>query len=334
MVIELPPREPLEEWAESLSLAGLVVGHRGAGAYVEVLDQGTVWLIRAHDGGGHTREVAVREPQRAAEREDVALLAASLMRTISSGGAPVPRPPPAGVPPPVVPPAVIPPAPKPAPVVIVEPVVAPVIASPPPPVVAAPPAPPPSPASPVVFPPTFAPPEAPPIPTPPVWAIEGSLGVGISLRDDMVATPSLAGQLGWTDGPLRVLVRMGGSFPARLVAFESRPDLATVGASAGVWWAPARAGGLDFGIEAGCTALLAGDGLGNLLSAAVALPTATVGLGWRVRLGPQNTIEPQARVTWGSRTVNLRSDLDGDTVLSAWSVELGLVTSFGGVGRP
>ncbi len=335
VVIELPPREPLEEWAESLALAGLVAGVRGSGAYVEVLDQGTVWLIRVHDGAGHTREAAVREPVRAAEREDVAILAASLMRTISSGGAPAPRPP-VEAPPPIVPPPVVAPpvvVSRPPPVVIVEPVVAPVIAPPlpPPPVVAPPPPPPPR--SPVAFPPTFAPPEALPAPKPPAWAVEGGLGVGVNLRGDTVPAPSVAGQLVVTDGALRVLARVGGTFPARLTAFEARPDLSGVGGSAGLWWAPPTTAGLDFGVELGCTALLPGDGLGNLLADAVAIPTLSAGIGWRARLGPLNTIEPQARFSWTSRTVNLRSDRNGDTVLSPWSVELGLLTSFGGVGR-
>ena len=184
------------------------------------------------------------------------------------------------------------------------------------------------------FPPTFAPPEALPVPKPPAWAVEGGLGVGVSLRGDAIPAPSVAGQLAVTDGPVRVVLRVGGSFPARLTAFEARPDLSAVGGSGGVWWAPPGVAGLDFGVAFGCSGLLPGDGLGNLLAEAVALPTATVGLGWRARLGPLNTIEPQARFTWTSRTVNLRSSLNGDTVLSPWNVELGLLTSFGGVGRP
>lgn len=71
--LELPPGEASAEWAGALALAGLPLG---AGVHVEV--DGETWVLRTV-GAGASREARIPRPTSARGREDVALLAASLL---------------------------------------------------------------------------------------------------------------------------------------------------------------------------------------------------------------------------------------------------------------
>ena len=43
--VQLPPDQPVEEWAECLALAGLRSGPGGSGVWVEILDRGETWIF-------------------------------------------------------------------------------------------------------------------------------------------------------------------------------------------------------------------------------------------------------------------------------------------------
>ena len=83
LAINLPAGELPGDWAECLAIAGLVASSSTSGPRVEVVDEGERWRLRAQDGRGSTREVVVTRPRTAAAREDVAFLAASLVRPMA-----------------------------------------------------------------------------------------------------------------------------------------------------------------------------------------------------------------------------------------------------------
>ena len=73
--IELPAGEPVDDWVESLGMAGLVAAPHGIGPWVEVRANGANWTLIGHDSAGAERSVEVARPLTEADREDVALLA-------------------------------------------------------------------------------------------------------------------------------------------------------------------------------------------------------------------------------------------------------------------
>jgi hypothetical protein len=73
--LALPPGEAASAWAAPLVLAGLADGP----ALVAVRVEGEVWVLEAASPGG-AREARIAAPTTARGREDVALLAASLLR--------------------------------------------------------------------------------------------------------------------------------------------------------------------------------------------------------------------------------------------------------------
>lgn len=82
-VIELPVGESRDLWAETLAIAGLVAEVHGDGPWVSVLVEGGTWRMVATDAGGTRREVVVPAPGSESAREDVAILAASLLRPVN-----------------------------------------------------------------------------------------------------------------------------------------------------------------------------------------------------------------------------------------------------------
>ena len=77
----LPPGEPLDAWtiaAAAVDLVARVDGDVPSGAWVEVI-VGDRWLLRVHDAEGRVREQAVDAPQAQIDREEIALLASTLL---------------------------------------------------------------------------------------------------------------------------------------------------------------------------------------------------------------------------------------------------------------
>lgn len=132
----LPAEAPAGEWAHALALAGLEPATTVTETCASILVSDGVWRLEVRHGGA-TRSVPIDPPRTEAERERVAVLAASLLRSISGAGLPslpsLPPPPPprpaqrprpapapsavAAAPPPA-PPAEPTPAPAPAPVAV------------------------------------------------------------------------------------------------------------------------------------------------------------------------------------------------------------------------
>lgn len=131
--IQLPAGEDPARWALALQMGDFTVP-----GDVVITDLGARWEIRVRDGAGQLRVEIVDEPQGAQAREDVVLLASSLLQPLRPGaglpglppalqGEP-PRPPPP--PPDIAPllwasvadlPAILPPEPDPPPAILVAP---------------------------------------------------------------------------------------------------------------------------------------------------------------------------------------------------------------------
>ncbi|MCP4871425.1 MAG: hypothetical protein GY898_22165 [Proteobacteria bacterium] len=91
MRLVLPAGELVGEWEEAFALAGLPLSAHGS--VVEIVQTANGWLLRVHAADGD-REAPIAIATNAAEREEVAILAMSLM----VGGTPSPVPEPEPVP--------------------------------------------------------------------------------------------------------------------------------------------------------------------------------------------------------------------------------------------
>lgn len=266
--VQLPATEDPSAWVRPLALAGLVVSDVHAGAYVEFLDEGTRWRLRAHDRGGAVREATVPAPTSTHAREDVAWLAASLIqpedaspRTLPAGPANLPPAPVSLPPPPPV--RVTPPPPRPSapPVVAQVPTLPPPVEVPVAPVVDV------IPAAPVPPPVVPAPEPIEGLPRRTVHsAFEVAAGGGVAWRPGLSPTPDA-----WLRTGVRfeqhytVGVELGASLPAAIEAIddthtETGADLLvgawlvgprrvplSVGGGAGVAWRSFSADGTAYG---------------------------------------------------------------------------------------
>lgn len=91
-VIELPAGESRDAWAETLAIAGLLAEIHGDGPWVSVRIEGDKWRLVATDAFGNRRDVVVKIPKNESDREDVAILAASLLRPVNLAAAEPKRP--------------------------------------------------------------------------------------------------------------------------------------------------------------------------------------------------------------------------------------------------
>jgi hypothetical protein len=91
----LPAQSDALAWAEVAAGVGLEIVPPGAGAWAEIA-QADGWVLVVHDPSGKKRIVAIEAPTTRAAREDVLLLAVSLLRPFSGGekGWATPPPPP------------------------------------------------------------------------------------------------------------------------------------------------------------------------------------------------------------------------------------------------
>lgn len=283
--VQLPPGESAADWAEPLSLAGLQPGAPGTGPYVQIRDEGGKWTIRVRDEAGQLHDVPVERPDSAAEREEIAFVASSLVKPMAPAK-PAPAPPPTPAPAPaVVKPKPVAPQPKPEP----------------------PPQPQPEPVAPVVV-------EAPPVIAEPVeepdrsgvWA---SLALGVGGRDGSAAQPNAGVRIGPRLSPsLRVGGGLSWAPPAALPDTGKQRRVTSVEALAGVWWG--EVGQPQLGATVGAARRAFSDeGWGV---AAFVTPTAAVEIGWIVPLGEHAAIEPLVRVSADGVVTDLL--VDGEPV--------------------
>jgi hypothetical protein len=81
----LPPGEPLDAWSEAASGLGFVVCGAetevaAGGAWVEIVVTAAGWSLRADDGAGRRREQAIEPPTGQLDREEIVLLASTLLQ--------------------------------------------------------------------------------------------------------------------------------------------------------------------------------------------------------------------------------------------------------------
>lgn len=114
VLVELPETESMRDWRPALEGAGLEPDQPGAQGEGVVISAGPDnWTVAVRDTSGVVHRVTVAPPTSPGDREDIAWLAASLRRPMTTGGAKA-IPPPAAVEP-VVQPAVVRPPPRPQP---------------------------------------------------------------------------------------------------------------------------------------------------------------------------------------------------------------------------
>ncbi len=230
--IQLPAGEDPARWSLALQMGDFSVP-----GDVLIVDRGAQWEIQVRDGAGVVRTATVDEPQTAQAREDVALLASSLLRPLGPGagwGLPVL---------PVIAPD--PPEPRPRPL-------------PPPPDLEA-----------LLAAQEFAPqPVAPPDPGLPLPIRAGRLGGEPSrvevFREDRPwlvldqraiwqpgfrPTAGLGGSVGWRPvAPLLVGIGVEGQ-PSSALTVDPEARMGQIGVMGQVWWA---ADPLRLGLEGGC----------------------------------------------------------------------------------
>jgi hypothetical protein len=81
--LALPTSEAASAWQAAATMAGLTVNDARDPMQVELRRVSEVWLLVAHAPDGREREVEVRAPSNAAAREDLALVAASLLADLA-----------------------------------------------------------------------------------------------------------------------------------------------------------------------------------------------------------------------------------------------------------
>ena len=320
LIVELPPDQPAAEWAECLALAGLVSGKRGESPWVEIIDGGDTWTVRAHGPGQPVRELTVAEPRVPNAREDVAILAASLLRPMTSARPATPPAPTPEAPPEVPAPAPKPAATRPRPATAVV-----VIAAPPPP--EEPPAAPEPPAEPVA-PVVEAPPATSPPGTRPPSRLEIGAGAAVGVRADALPSPVLTGELRERFGAFAVGVAAQGALAARLPDLTAAPTVGTVGGSVLGEWRPVIGAGLELGVELGATWFFFDDEEGNALHEPVPRPRVAARVGWSSPALGHFEVAPYVRGAWMPGALELKSERDGDRELAPWVVDVGTMIRF------
>ncbi len=221
--VRLPAQEAPSDWAEALALAGLGVGTPGEGPWVEIVAGPSQWVVRVRDRAGAVHESTVPPPRTAQEREDLALLAASLLQPMAVQAPPKPPPP-------------APPPPKPKPVVVEAP-------APPPP------EPPPPEPQPEPVPEPVAPP-----PPAPALALSGRLGLAGEARPYTNLTGLAWAELQLVGHPFRPALGVAVTPPTGLPKVQADVDFWGGEAWLGAWYAAEAPVRFDFGLAVGVAA--------------------------------------------------------------------------------
>jgi hypothetical protein len=290
--IRLPAQERVADWQEALTIAGLSPGTPGDGAWVDVTVGATVWTLRVRDLAGVLHDATVAPPRTEQEREDVALLAASLLQPVA-----VPVRVAAAPPPPVKPTPRPPPPPAPAwPPAAEVPVV---VAAPEPVVVAPPPAPP-----------------APEAAAPP--AFEGRVGLAGEVRPWSVPTALVWGEVQLVgSSPIRPAI--GGSLtaPAGIPLITDDVHYWSGEVWVGAWYAADAPVRFDLGVTLGAAARTF---LKDDLAMGVAwIPVFSTRVEAPLRVAPWLVVEPGVHLLVDTREVDLQSDEDGTFRFGDWS---------------
>lgn len=285
--IRLPAQERVADWQEALSIAGLAVGVPGEGPWVDVVAGSTTWTVRVRDLAGVIHNAPVKPPTTELEREDLAMLAVSLLQPVA-----LPKPVKVAVPPPPV---------RTAPRVVPPPVPEPL-----------PPEPDPTPEPPPVV--------APPVEPEPVRAtFQGRLGIAGEVRPWSAPTGLLWGEVQWVGpSPLRPSFGASVTLPADLPQITDDVAYWSSEVWVGAWYAASVPFRFDFGIAGGVAArsFLKNDepvGLAWIPVLSTRAEVPIVVTGWL-------TIEPGVHLQLDAREIDLRSDEDGTTRFGDWSV--------------
>ncbi len=291
--VRLPPQERAADWQEALAIAGLAVGVPGEGPWVELVPGTGTWTVRVRDLAGVVHDARVQPPVTEQDREDLAMLAASLLQPVVA-----PKPVKVVTPPPP------PPKPKPKPVVV-EP--APVVSSPPEPV-----PPPPAPE-----------PEPVPEPAPPPPSFQPRVGAAAEVRPwsnpngVFWAEVQLVGQ-----PPIRPAVGLSLTTLADLPQISDDVRYWSGELWAGAWYAAPAPLRFDFGVTAGVAMrsfLKDGAPIGLAW-----IPVVSTRVEVPIQAGPRLVVEPGVHLQLDAREVDLRSEEDGTTRFGDWSVRTGI----------
>lgn len=314
--MQLPPGEDPSQWLKPLSLAGLAPGGPGGGAWVELRDEGSRWRLRVQDSAGLVRETTVAEPGSPQAREDVAWLAASLLKPASTSSRTLPVAP--GLPPPPAPP----PRPRPQPK---EEVVEPVVVAPPPP-----PPPEPIPAAPV---PPYAVPAVEEEPAlvltarPPRVRPDFALGSGVGWRPGLAPASTSWVRLGPRFDDV-FLVGLEVSFTSAMAILDLGEDRTVVDGDAlvGAWFiGPARTP-LRAGLGGG--AAYRSFTLASFQEAGV-VPILGAELGLDLHVGSWLRVGPSLSLRYDLRATEVSNTGGAVTTLSPVAVRAGLSLAIG-----
>lgn len=242
--VSLPESADPDAWRDVLQLVGLSIADDAGEEGVHIHPHEGRWDLVVRWNGGE-RRATVEVPTSLAQREDVAQLAASLVRALDAPTLPglpeLPAVPPLPTPRPVPEPRVVPVQPPPAP----EPVPAPQpeAVSPPEPAVEPDPEPvvevAPEPAvEPAPVPPAVGPSAdvaEPPPSSPSRWSVSGWAGAGLGLRSTVQPAALGHGWIGVARGAWQVGAGLEATAPAGLVRLSVDRRVAEVSPSLGAW---------------------------------------------------------------------------------------------------
>ncbi len=289
--VRLPAQERVADWQEALTIAGLAVGVPGEGPWVDVTGGATSWTVRVRDLDGIVHVTPVAPPKTEQDREDLAMLAASLLQ-------PIAVPPPVKVavtPPPPVRPRVTPP---PAPVVVV----------------------PPPPPEPVPVPVVVPPPEPEPVhPT-----FQPRVGVALEVRPWSTPTGLVWAELQRVgESPLRPALGVSIAAPADLPQIEGDVRYWSGEVWVGAWYAAPEPLRFDFGVTvgvAGRSFSKDGEPVGVAL-----IPVLSTRLELPILVAPGLLVEPGVHMQLDTRQVHLASEQnDTSNRFGDWSARAGV----------
>lgn len=297
----MPPGENLEEWKEAFALADLQVGGSTSNGVVDVVVSGTNWQVVVHDATGAVRSATVAAPRTESQREDTALLMASLLRPIAA------RPP--VVAGPVAPPV---PAPKPAP------------APRPKPTPAA------TPVTPVEAPVVDATPAVVPVEPPPAFKIHPALSLGVSGEYRPGLNPTAAARVG--AGVVVIpglLVGFVGDAvaPADVVLVGHNTSVAAWGAGGAVTYAAEGKLCTTAGIEAGVRWARFMQDDADLST--VTYPWAALVVGTNHPIASNWSVSPSLRLSGDLRTTGITAADGTRATLAAWSARISFAAQWG-----
>ncbi len=301
--VRLPADENPEAWRDAFALAGLQTGGSGGGGSVDVVVTGQGWQLVVRDAAGSTRTATIATPGTNAQREDAALLMASLLRPI--GARPIVDAPSAVATAPLPAPLPIPPRPKPAP--------KPAVVPPPPP---------------VVSPPVEPVPAA--VASPPTVRVHPSarLNVGAEWRPGVDPTAAAGVAAGAIVRPgLFVGLVADVVGPARVTVVGRGTSVAGVSVGAGLAYASEGLLVVTTGLEGGARWGRFSQGA-DVLSTAV-YPWAAVTVGTNHAIAPGWSVSPTLRLAGDLRSTDIKAPSGDHTTLASWSARLSFGAQWG-----